>query len=236
MRLPEICEFLHVQANEVMDLMRKERLPGQKIAGEWRFRRDEVFHWLGDRHFRDISEARWRQIELGRARQLARDPSESLISLLIPQGGIALDMPAKTRASVLRELVSLAESTGLVYDAEGIHEALAARERLSSTAIGGGVALPHPHEPLPYAVEESMIVVGRTACPVPFGAPDGGLTDLFFLAVCVDREMHLHATARLSRMILSHDLAGRLREAETPDEARETISAIECEMASLLTR
>lgn len=216
--------------------MRKEHLPGQKIAGEWRFRRDEVFHWLGERHFRDISEARWRQIELGRARQLARDPSESLVSLLIPQGGIALDVPAKTRASVLREMVAVAESTGLVYDAEGIHEALSARERLSSTAVDGGVALPHPHEPLPYAVEESIIVVGRTAGPVPFGAPDGGLTDLFFMAVCLDREMHLHAMARLSRMILSHDLADRLREAETPEEARETIASIESEMASQLAR
>jgi len=236
MRLPEICEFLHVQASEVMDLMRKEHLPGQKIAGEWRFRRDEVFHWLGDHHFRDLSEARWRQIELSRARQLARDPAESLVSLLIPESGISLDVPAKTRASVLRELVALAETTGLVYDAEGIHEALVAREQASSTAVDGGVALPHPHEPLPYAVEESMIVVGRTTGPVPFGAPDGGLTDLFFLVVCADREMHLHSMARLSRMILTHDLADRLREAETPEEARELIAAIECEMASQLAR
>jgi nitrogen PTS system EIIA component len=55
--------------------------------------------------------------------------------------------------------------------------------------------------------------LGRTVQPIPFGAPDGRATDLFFLLACPDPRLHLHALARLCVMAQKTDLLVRLRQA-----------------------
>ncbi len=64
-----------------------------------------------------------------------------------------------------------------------------------------------------------MIAVARTSRGIPFGAPDGGLTDVFFLISCRDAVTHLRVLARLSRMMLRPGFLDELRCAETVQEA-----------------
>jgi PTS system nitrogen regulatory IIA component len=68
---------------------------------------------------------------------------------------------------------------------------------------------------------------GRTASPLPFGAPQGGLTDIFFLVCCRDDRTHLRVLARLTRLLLRPEFLGELRAAETPGETWERIAAAE---------
>lgn len=232
MRLAQISEFLHAPEHEVLRMVQREGLPAHRIAGEWRFRKDEVFQWLGDRYLPDMTEERWRMIEQGRARLASLDPTRAIVSTHIPEGGIGVGMASKTKASVLRDLVKLAEGTGVLYDAEGVLAGLEDRERQGPTAMPGGVAFPHPHSPAPYAAEDSLVVVGVAARGIPFGAPDGGLTDVFFLVVAKDASSHLHLLARLGRMVAEGDLAPSLRECDTPEKAREAILETELKVAA----
>ena len=71
-----------------------------------------------------------------------------------------------------------------------------------STALPTGVAFPHPRRPLPTALGESVMAFGRTASGVPYGDPNGGLTDCFFLICCRDDQTHLRVLARLTRLLL----------------------------------
>jgi PTS system nitrogen regulatory IIA component len=128
---------------------------------------------------------------------------------------------------VLRQLVAVAEHSWQVYDADAILEALRQREERASTALPSGVAIPHPHRPLPNALGESLIAYGRTASPIPFGAPRGGLTDIFFLVCCRDDGTHLRVLARLSRLLLRPGFVDELRAMETPAETWELIAAEE---------
>ena len=234
MRLGQISEFLHVPEREVLRMIDREGLPAHKIAGEWRFRKEEVFRWLGDRYLPELTEERWRMIEEGRARRTALDPTRAIVSSHVPLGGIAVEMPSKTKASILRDLVKLAEDSGTLYDPETVASGLEERERQGSTALPGGVAFPHPHSPLPYAAEESFVIVGVTVRGIPFGAPDGELTDVFFLVVAKDASAHLHLLARLGRMVSEGNLAERLRACETDEEAREVLLEAETKMAAEL--
>ena len=54
--------------------------------------------------------------------------------------------------------------------------------------------------------------------PVPFGAPDGQPTDLFFLLACPDDRLHLHTLARVCLMAQKTDLLAQLRQASNADE------------------
>jgi PTS system nitrogen regulatory IIA component len=114
-----------------------------------------------------------------------------------------------------------------VYDPQAILEAIRQREEVRSTALPSGVAIPHPHRPLPAALGESLVAYGRTTSPIPFGAPNGNLTDIFFLVCCRDDRTHLRVLARLSRLLLRPDFLDQLRAAETPQQTWEVIHRAE---------
>ena len=71
------------------------------------------------------------------------------IAELLPLEAIEVPLPARTRASVIETLVSVAARTGLLWDPQRMAEAVRAREDLQPTALESGVALLHPRRPLP---------------------------------------------------------------------------------------
>ena len=79
--------------------------------------------------------------------------------------------------------------------------------------------------------DSPFIVLGRTVQAIPFGAPDGAATDLFFLLGCPDDRLHLHTLARLCLMAQKTNLPAQLRDA--PDAASMHQSILEAEQAVL---
>ena len=70
--------------------------------------------------------------------------------------------------------MSLAAQTGLVVDERALLEAVLHREELCSTAMEGGIAIPHPRRPLPDAIAEPILVVAKTPRGSPSGPPTAG--------------------------------------------------------------
>ncbi len=222
MSLEDFARHVGMDAREVRKLAERGKLPGQKVGGEWRFNRARVTEWMQQEMPSLGSE---RLIEIERAMEAGHDDSSEAVSVakgmivtdLIGLEGIAVSLPANTKSSVLRELVRLAEKTGLLYDAEGLLEALEARESLCSTAMPMDVALPHPRQPMPYVSAEPLVCVGRIPRGIGFGSSDGKLTHLFFLICCHDDRHHLRVLARLVR-ILSEEVIASLLTVETREE------------------
>ncbi|HWW01655.1 MAG TPA: PTS sugar transporter subunit IIA [Candidatus Acidoferrum sp.] len=136
-------------------------------------------------------------------------------------------LPAKTKASVLREMVALAQKTGQVCDAGSLLAGLEAREKLCSTGLPGGLALLHTRVPEAYLFEAAFIVLGRTLQDIPFGAPDGRPTNLFFLLACPDDRLHLHTLARLCLMVQKSELLAELRQAPDAETMHQCLIASE---------
>ena len=140
---------------------------------------------------------------------------------------MAVPLPAGTRASVLKELVKLAEQSWQVYDPVAVLSAIQQREDMGSTALGSGVAIPHPRRPMPQALGESVLAFGRTASGIPFGSNHGNLTDIFFLVCCREQRTHLHVLARLSRMLLRPGFLDELRASQTVSQSYQIIAEAE---------
>jgi len=100
------------------------------------------------------------------------------------------------------------------------------REEQGSTALEGGVAIPHCR-PLPNLLGDNIVAYGRTVARIPFGAAHGGLTDIFFLVCCRDNRTHLQVLARLSRLLRRPGFVHDLRAAETVAETLQVIEAAE---------
>ncbi len=219
MGLEELATYLHRDVREVSKMASRGYLPGQKVAGNWRFHRVEINHWL-EGQLSGYTEQQLTAVEAGSDRNPEYEP---LLAEFLAETAVAVPLPASTRVSVLRELVNLAERSWQVYDASALLEAIRQREDTGSTALPTGVAIPHPHRPLPNALGEAVIAFGRTASGIPFGAERGGLTDLFFLVACRDDRTHMRVLARLSRLLLRPGFVDELRTADTPGDAWERI-------------
>src|SRR5579871_4744100 len=223
MNLEQLATYLQRDVREVSKLASRGHLPGQKVGGQWRFARAEINQWIETQ----IPEYTDQELTALEKRGTDYEDGEPLVSTLLPEVSVAVPLAASTRASVLKELVLLAEQTWQVYDPTAILDAIRQREELASTALPSGVAIPHPRRPLPGALGESVMAYARTASGIPFGAPHGVLTDLFFLVCCRDDRTHLRVLARLTRLFMRPGFLDELRAAETPAESWEKIASAE---------
>jgi PTS system nitrogen regulatory IIA component len=227
MDIQELAAYLQRDARDLQKLASRGQLPGRKVGGEWRFTRAEINHWISTR----LPE--WDEAELTALESTGSAPAragELVVSPLLSEACIAVPLNARTKTSVLRELVQLAEQSWHVYDAEAIRTAIEQREEMGSTAMPGGVAIPHIHRPMPNALGDSVIAYGRTLSGIPFGADLGQLTDIFFLVLSQDDRTHLRVLARLARLLLQPGFADQLRAAETPADTWQLIDTAEREL------
>ncbi|WP_158277493.1 PTS sugar transporter subunit IIA [Opitutus sp. ER46] len=225
--IEELTDYLHLSPGDVERLMREADLPHANRGGRTVFLRSDVDAWASKRilGFSD------KRLDIYHAKSVRGTrsifPHLSLIPDLLQATHIDLALSAKTRASILRDMVALADKTGLVYDARELLASVEEREGLCSTALPGGLALLHSRHHAPYRFEASFIVLGRTIQPIPFGAPDGRPTQLFFLIGCEDDRIHLHTLARLCLMVQKTNIISQLLEAPDATAAYDALVAAE---------
>ena len=226
--LNDLAKQLGRDRRELEKLVNRGRIPGRKVNGEWQFHPTEITHWL-EQEMRGYTTS-----ELERVEQIhspTQDDSNYLISTLMPEELIEVPLNARTKRSVLESLIEVAGRTWQIWEPATVLTAIQQREAAYPTAFENGVAIPHPRSPIPDAVGEPLIAYGRTLSGIPFGAPNGTLTDIFFLVICTDASTHLSVLARLGRMMQLPDFVDQLREASTPQQTRKVIIEIEKQTA-----
>lgn len=223
----ELADYLHVSASDVERLLRESDLPREERGGRLVFRRSEIDAWASQR----ILGLPDRRLDAYHAKTMRGTQnifeSDAIIPELIPRTYINLGLTSKTRSSVIRDMVALADSTGNVFDPRELLASIEAREALCSTALPGGLALLHVRNYDAYRFERSFIVLGRTIQSVPFGAPDGGASRLFFLICCQDDRIHLHTLARLCLMAMKTAILSQLYDVPDTDAAYDALVAAE---------
>ncbi|MBP7141458.1 MAG: PTS sugar transporter subunit IIA [Opitutaceae bacterium] len=217
--IEELRDYLHLANGDVERLMREADLPHERRGGRLIFRRSAIDAWASQRILQ-LPEKRLDIYHEKSTRGTADVlPQAALIPELLHPRYIDLKLTSKTSASVLRDIVALAEKTDRLLDPRELLTSIVEREQLCSTALPGGVALPHPRNHEPYRYEGSFLVLGRTIQGVPFSAPDGHHTHLFILICCQDDRLHLHTLARLCVLMMKTDIIARLDEASSPEDA-----------------
>lgn len=148
-----------------------------------------------------------------------------LISDLLSAERIRCDVQSSSKKRLL-ELISeeLARNSD-EFSKREIFESLCARERLGSTGLGKGVAIPHGRVKGSRHVQASFI---RLKKPLPFDAADGEPVDLLFcLAVPEDcGEDHLKLLAQVAELFSDPELLRELREAESSGRLLQLLSGV----------
>ena len=144
------------------------------------------------------------------------------IADLIQPADIYLDVPLETKKDVLRFLAErVSEKCG--SRAEECRHALAARERLGSTAIGAGIAFPHAQLE---GLSKPMAIFVRPAEPVAFAAADEGPVDLILMLLSPqgDTRAHLEGLASFAKALRRPDMVKTLRQAESTGDVVDAFS------------
>lgn len=222
--LDELAEHLGRDVRELEKLVNRGRIPGHKRSGEWSFQATEVTQWL-EQEMRSFSEPELAAMEVSH-RSPELDPQIPVTSLMSPQM-VQVPLEGRTRRSILEGMVEVAGRTYQIWEPATVLKAVLEREELMSTAFDSGVAIPHPRQTLTDSIGESVVAFGRTPSPIPFGASNNSLTDMFFLVVCRDARTHLHVLARLGRMLQQPGFIQELRDAPDSESAYEVIQAAE---------
>lgn len=225
--LDELVQRLGRDRRQVEKLVNRGVIPGRRVGGEWRFNEIEMTHWL-EQELRGLDDQGLAQLE--QSQQSTEIKTQSPLATLLHPETCEIPLDAGTRPAVLQALIEVAGRTWQVWDPAAILKAVKEREDVMSTGFENGVAIPHPRNPLPEAIGQSVIAFGKTLSGIPFGAPGRRLTDLFFLVLARDAATHLQILARLGRILQRQGFVDELRGKETGLAAYELLVQAEQEI------
>lgn len=209
MTLPELAAYLHLDEKTVYKLASTGKLPATGGERSWQFRKKDVDIWLerellGDEEsFTDIPDG-------------MKLPLEDLL----PDSAIIIDLKAKTAVAVIEELAARAYANGWLTDKPWFVGQVVERESLASTAMEGGVAFLHTRAKDKGKIARPFLVCGRSWEGIPFGAPDGRNTFLYFLMGLKYDKLHLPILGRLARAMRNPQTIAKLRAMSSPDKLR----------------
>ncbi len=143
----------------------------------------------------------------------------SLLSKLLPVANVILDLDVTSKKRVFEDVGLLFEHALGVGHGQ-VFDALFARERLGSTGLGHGIAIPHGRIK---GLREAAGAFVRTKSPIPFEAPDGNPVQLIFVLLVPEKatDLHLQILSELAQMFSDKEMRAQLTAlADAPDVQR----------------
>jgi PTS system nitrogen regulatory IIA component len=138
----------------------------------------------------------------------------NLISKILPAANVLLDPDSASKKRVFERAGILFENQLQIARSE-IFDSLFARERLGSTGLGHGVAIPHGRVK---GLRDAVGAFFKTAHPIAFDAPDGQPVTLIFVLLVPERatDLHLQLLGELAQIFSNKELREQLQATEDP--------------------
>ena len=184
----EVTRIFAVSENEVARWVREQNLPAMMVAGQLRFHGSDLLEWAASRKMSVPPELFCNG---------NFDGPFGLLRAAITRGGVLPNVPGADKESVLSAVV---ERLPFLSTAERQELAtlLKTREKGGTTAVGDGIAIPHPAHPLVVAGNEPSITLCYLQQPVDFGAGDHLPVHAIFLLLATNIRNHLTLLAELA--------------------------------------
>lgn len=207
--LPDVVRLFDVTENTVRNWVSDDNLPCEVIDDRYRFNRAELLEWATIRKL-DVSPSIFEAVN-GNA------VSEGSLVAALERGGIAYGVKAPHKRALLRAIV---ERLPLPddFDRDVLWNLFLARETLGSTALEGGIAVPHPRRPVVLDVERPLVHLCFLTDPLDFQASDGKWVDTLFAMIAPTVHEHLRLLARLASVLKNQDVRRVLSERASPKD------------------
>jgi len=146
----------------------------------------------------------------------------NLIAKLLPAANVLIDLDVGSKKRVFEHAGLLFENNHNIARSQ-VFDSLFAREKLGSTGLGQGVAIPHGRIK---GIKDAIGALVRMREPIPFDAPDGAPVGLIFVLLVPERatDLHLQILSELAQMFSDQSFRERLSAAATEADAHRLIN------------
>ncbi|HAP43890.1 MAG: PTS fructose transporter subunit IIA [Spirochaetes bacterium GWD1_61_31] len=208
--------ILNVSEKTIYRWIKQGVIPSYKINEQFRFNRSELLEWATSRRIK-VSPAIFNE-----------ETPYALPSLLeaLQAGGIAYRLDGRDLPAVLKNVVSILQLPEEV-DRDFLFQVLLAREKLGSTGVGDGIAIPHVRNPVVLHVSRPTVTLCFLEHPIDFGAIDGKPVNIFFVVVSPTVKAHLHLLSRLGFLLHDPAFKAALVNQASRDELMAMVAALE---------
>ena len=154
------------------------------------------------------------------------------VSELLQENFILTKFKNTDKENVINELIDLYKNNDKVVDIEQVRKSVLDREKIMSTGVGKGFAIPHGKT---NAVKDILAAFGKSDEPIDYEALDGKPVNLIFLLVGKDNlvSSHIKLLSRISRLMNKDDFRQRLMEAKSALEIQKVFEEEEKEYSDV---
>jgi len=210
--LKELASYLRVNERTILRMQKAGQVKGIKVGGQWRFNGSQIDSLFFPGAAPEGGE------KIVPLQQFASGNLSVPISRMVREERMLLNMSATTAAEAIEELVAVVIRNKLCRDPDDLRDAVIGREKMLSTGVGNGIAVPHPRDPVPTLAESTIIVVGRSEDGVEFNAVDGQPVFLFFLIASQTVQAHLNILGRLAHVCSCEEAVSEMKAAGEPSD------------------
>ena len=218
----DIARLLSVSEKTVYRWINQGTLPAYQVHEQYRFNRSEILEWATSRKM-PVSPEIFSEPETNGV------PMPSLYDAL-QNGGINYRVVGADKWEVLKNVVKQLQLPEEV-DRNFLYQVLVAREELSSTGIGDGIAIPHVRNPVVFHISKPMVTLYFLERPVDFGAIDGQPVYALFMLISPTVRAHLHLISRLAYLLRDPVFAAVIRRQGLREEILMAVQKVEVALA-----
>ncbi len=194
----DAASLLKVSEKTIYRWIKQQAIPAYRVQDQYRFTRAELVEWATSRRLNVAS-------DLCLEPEAEGQPVPTLLAAL-QAGGVFYRLSGCDKESALREVVQVLRLPDQV-DREFLFRVLLAREAIASTAVGGGIAIPHVRNPVVLHVGHPSLALCFLDQPIEYGALDGKPVDTLFTIISPTTRAHLHLISRLSFVLRDAEAA-----------------------------
>lgn len=214
----DAAQLLAVSEKTIYRWLKQGLVPVYRVNESYRFKRAELLDWATSRR-------------IGVAPEAFSEPESSgeplpTLSEALEVGGVFYRIEGKNRNEVLADAVDHLRLPD-EFDRNYLQQVLIARERLGSTALGEGIAIPHPRSPGLMNLTRATVTLCFLEQPVDFKALDGRPVGVLLLILAPYLRAHLHLLSRLGFVLQDAELRQALREVASRERIFAALKAAE---------
>jgi PTS system nitrogen regulatory IIA component len=212
LKIRDIVVLLQISEKTLYRWIKDKKIPCYRINHQYRFNRAEINEWILSNKI-DLS---------SRLINLAGSQRQDSLSHLLEKGGIITGIIGESVSEVLQSAIEKIETPRNIPKNE-ILNALLSREELMPTAIGRGIAIPHPRNPIVTDVNNARVSICCLDKPIDFGSLDKLPVHTLFILFTVSPKMHLEVLSKISYLCQDEKFLYMLKTCEPTETILEYI-------------
>ena len=190
----DVVQLLHVPEATIYRWIRQGDIPCVVRRGKYYFKQSTLFSWAESKHIhihehlldrqknkKGVKPSKFQLIEALKTGNVFHDVPSASIEILFQEVSLRMDLPQPVKVSLTEQLLQ--------------------REKISSTGIGNGFAIPHPKTPLGQQINQPIVGTFFLQSPLDFKAPDGLPVTAVFVLLSTDSYHHLQLLSQLVRLL-----------------------------------